>query len=258
MIAETAEMLFVTTASRDRGAAAGIQPDQAAEAALQCLLSRRQELSQHPAARGSSLSAAAEASRRQDDQGRLFRALRQRRRGEPHAQHVAARLPAALLFGFGVRQSRTRPCLLFQIKRCSAPCVGRIDRGRLSRAGARGGSCSSTARAARCRTSWSTEMTKASEALDFERAARLRDRAARDEPHPVHAGHQSVHLRRSRSCSPLHSEGGETCIQVFFFRAGQNWGNRPYFPRHAARPADWPKCWKPSSASSTTSAPRRR
>ena len=56
MMAETAEMLFVTTASRDRGAAAGIQSDQAAQAPLQCFLSRRQKLSQHPAARGSSLS----------------------------------------------------------------------------------------------------------------------------------------------------------------------------------------------------------
>jgi excinuclease ABC subunit C len=76
------------------------------------------------------------------------------------------------------------------------------------------------------------EMTEASDAMDFEAAAKLRDR--------LRAMSQ---IQSSQGVNPstfaeadlfaLHSEGGHTCIQVFFFRAGQNWGNRPYFPRHA-------------------------
>ena len=75
-------------------------------------------------------------------------------------------------------------------------------------------------------------MTKASDAMDFEAAAKLRDRLK-----------AMSHIQSSQGVNPstfdeadlfaLHSEGGHTCIQVFFFRAGQNWGNRPYFPRHA-------------------------
>src|SRR6202012_3347343 len=125
--------------------------------------------------------------------------------------------------------ARTRPCLLFQIKRCSAPCVGRVDEvayrelvvetedflhGR-SRA---------------VQNILVKEMTAKSEALDFEAAARLRDR--------VKAMSQ---IQASQGINPstfeeadlfaAHAEGGQVCIQVFFFRAGQNWGNRPYFPR---------------------------
>ncbi len=75
-------------------------------------------------------------------------------------------------------------------------------------------------------------MNQAAEALDFENAARLRDRLK-----------AMSHIQSSQGINPstfdeadlfaAYSEGGHTCIQVFFFRAGQNWGNRPYFPRHA-------------------------
>ena len=87
----------------NRSAAARIQSHQAAEAPLQRLLSRRQILPEHPAARRSSVSAASEASRRQDDEGRLFRAVRVGRRGDAHPQRLAARVSFALLLGFGVR-----------------------------------------------------------------------------------------------------------------------------------------------------------
>ena len=85
-------------------------------------------------------------------------------------------------------------------------------------------------------------MTKASDAMDFEAAAQLRDRL-RAMSH-IQSTRASIRPPSTKPiCSPLHSEGGQTCIQVFFFRAGQNWGNRPYFPRH---PRDMPlaKCWK--------------
>jgi excinuclease ABC subunit C len=128
-----------------------------------------------------------------------------------------------------VFESRTRPCLLFQIKRCSAPCVGRVD----------GPGYAELVNEAELFLNGKSrvvqdvmvrEMTKASEALDFEAAARLRDRIR-----------AMSHVQLNQGINPstfsdadvfaLHSQGGETCIQVFFFRAGQNWGNKPFFPR---------------------------
>ena len=86
----------------------------------------------------------------------------------------------------------------------------------------------------RCRTQLKAEMTKASEAMDFEAAAKLRDRLQGDEPHPVLARASIPSTFEEADLFAAYSEGGHTCIQVFFFRAGQNWGNRPYFPRHAS------------------------
>ena len=103
MIAETAEMLFVTTASETE--ALLLESNLIKRLKPRYNVSYRDDKS-FPnilLREDHRLSAAAEASRRQDRQGRLFRTLRQRRRGQPHAQHVAARLSAALLFGFGVR-----------------------------------------------------------------------------------------------------------------------------------------------------------
>ena len=126
--------------------------------------------------------------------------------------------------------ARTRPCLLFQIKRCSAPCVGRVDaaayrelvvetedflRGK-SRA---------------VQDTLVTEMTAASDALDFEAAARLRDRLKAMSQIQASQGINPATFDEADMFA-AYSEGGQTCIQVFFFRAGQNWGNRPYFPRH--------------------------
>ncbi len=137
----------------NRSAAAGIQSHQAAEAALQCFLSRRQILSEHPAARGSRISATAETSRRENDQRRLFRPVRQRGRGEPHAQHIAARVPAALVLGFGVRIAHAAlPAVPDQALQRALHRPHR--QGRLCRTGARGRTVSSTAKAARCRRNW--------------------------------------------------------------------------------------------------------
>ncbi len=128
-----------------------------------------------------------------------------------------------------VFDSRTRPCLLFQIKRCSAPCVQRIDQPGYGALVAEAEGFLSGKSGAVQKT-LKTEMDEAAEALDFERAARLRDRLR-----------AMSHIQSSQGVNPstfdeadlfaLHAEGGQVCIQVFFFRAGQNWGNRPYFPR---------------------------
>ncbi|HEX6865855.1 MAG TPA: excinuclease ABC subunit UvrC, partial [Caulobacteraceae bacterium] len=130
-----------------------------------------------------------------------------------------------------VYETRTRPCMLHQIRRCSAPCTGLIsldDYARLveeAEAFLRGKSRAVMGRMA-------SEMQAASDDLEFERAARLRDRiralssvAQETQVNPETVDEADVFA--------LHSEGGQACVQVFFFRAGQNWGNRAYFPRVA-------------------------
>jgi excinuclease ABC subunit C len=128
-----------------------------------------------------------------------------------------------------VYDTRTRPCMLHQIKRCSAPCTGLIsleDYNQLvDEAGLflRGRSRAVMAR-------MSAEMQAASDDMEFERAARIRDRiralasvAQEQQINPETVDEADVFA--------LHAEGGQACVQVFFFRGGQNWGNRAYFPR---------------------------
>jgi excinuclease ABC subunit C len=128
-----------------------------------------------------------------------------------------------------VYESRTRPCLLYQIKRCSAPCTGEIsledygvlvdDACRLLKGGSED-----------VRRQLRERMIAAADALEFERAAVLRNRL-----------HALSHVTADQTINPegvieadvfgAHQDGGQTCVQVFFFRSGQNWGNRAYFPR---------------------------
>jgi excinuclease ABC subunit C len=128
-----------------------------------------------------------------------------------------------------VFESRTRPCLLFQIKRCSAPCTARVAaedyRKLVDEAEA---FLSGKSRTVQERLV--AEMNTASEALDFERAARLRDRL-RAMSHIQ--SHQGINPSTFADADVFaaYGQGGHVCIQVFFFRAGQNWGNKPYFPR---------------------------
>ena len=126
--------------------------------------------------------------------------------------------------------NRTRPCLLFQIKRCSAPCVGRIEReayaALLDQAqGFLAG------RSHDVQQRLAAEMERASEALDFEAAALIRDRIR---ALSLVQGHQDIHVAGIVDADVIaaYQAGGQTCVQVFFFRGGQNWGNRAYFPRH--------------------------
>ncbi len=126
--------------------------------------------------------------------------------------------------------SRTRPCLLYQIKRCSAPCTGRIsleDYGQLVQQAK--DFLSGKSRDVQARLVG--DMQVASEALDFERAGAIRDRL-RALAH-VQA-HQDINVSEIRDADVIaaHQAGGHTCVQVFFFRAGSNFGNRAYFPSH--------------------------
>ena len=129
-----------------------------------------------------------------------------------------------------VFESRTRPCLLFQIKRCSAPCTGEI--------GAEGYATLLAeardflkGRSRKTQRELVTLMDQASADLDFERAAIYRDRIRALTQIQQHQGINPQTVAEADVFAAW-SEGGQTCVQVFFFRAGQNWGNRAYFPRH--------------------------
>jgi len=129
-----------------------------------------------------------------------------------------------------VFDSRTRPCLLYQIKRCSAPCTQKIDTAGYAEL-VREAELFLNGKSRAVQGLLAREMTGASEALDFEGAARLRDRIRAMSHIQLHQGINPSTFAEA-DVFATHSEGGETCVQVFFFRAGQNWGNRPYFPRH--------------------------
>ena len=128
-----------------------------------------------------------------------------------------------------VYESRTRPCLLHQIKRCAAPCTGLISledyAGLVEQAEAflRGKS-----RAVMQRLS--DDMQAASDAMAFELAARLRDRI-RALASVAQETQINPETLEEADVFALYSQGGQACVQVFFFRAGQNWGNRAYFPK---------------------------
>ncbi|MEJ6392803.1 excinuclease ABC subunit UvrC [Gymnodinialimonas sp. 2305UL16-5] len=129
-------------------------------------------------------------------------------------------------------ETRTRPCLLYQIKRCSGPCVGYISAEEYE---------ASVRDAIRFLKGDSTElqaqladaMAEASAAMEFERAAALRDRI-RALTNVQSA--QGINPRGVREADviALHMEGGQACVQVFFIRANQNWGNRDFYPRVGA------------------------
>ena len=125
--------------------------------------------------------------------------------------------------------NRTRPCLLYQIKRCSAPCTGEIDLADYAKLVAEARDfLSGKSRAIRGRLA--AEMSEAAGALDFEKAARLRDRIS---ALSAIQGEQSVNPRSIPEADvfAVTEEAGQFCVEVFFFRTYQNWGNRAYFPR---------------------------
>jgi excinuclease ABC subunit C len=126
--------------------------------------------------------------------------------------------------------SRTRPCLLYQIKRCSGPCVGRIDQPGYDRLvnEAKG---FLSGRNKEVQEQLAKRMQELSDKMEFESAAFVRDR--------IRAltqvqGRQDISIDAVGDADVIaaHQAGGHTCIEIFFFRAGQNWGNRAYFPSH--------------------------
>lgn len=125
--------------------------------------------------------------------------------------------------------SRTRPCLLYQIKRCSAPCVGYVDEADYETL-VKDAERFLQGKSTNVQAQLAEEMQKASEEMEFERAAALRDRIR------ALTQVQSTQGINPRGVSEadiiaLHIENGQACVQVFFIRANQNWGNKDYYPR---------------------------
>jgi excinuclease ABC subunit C len=125
--------------------------------------------------------------------------------------------------------SRTRPCLLHQIKRCSGPCTREIEFAEYQQL-VREANAFLSGKSRAVKEEMAAEMERASNALDFERAAIYRDRLAALSAIQAHQGINPRGLEEA-DVFALHQEGGFFCVQVFFFRTGQNWGNRAYFPK---------------------------
>src|SRR5690625_4772532 len=126
--------------------------------------------------------------------------------------------------------NRTRPCLLYQIKRCSAPCVGRISEEDYAKLVGEARDFLS-GRSQSVQEELAEAMQEAAERLDFEQAARYRDRI-RALAHVQSDQNVNVEGIEDADVIAARQLGGQTCIQVFFFRAGRNYGNRAYFPSH--------------------------
>src|SRR3954449_272411 len=126
-------------------------------------------------------------------------------------------------------ESRTRPCLLYQIRRCSGPCTGEIDFPGYTEL-VREATGFLSGRSRLVKQQLAAEMEKASNDLAFERAALYRDRLA---ALSAVQSQQGINPRTVEEADvfAIHQEGGYFCVEVFFFRTGQNWGNRAYFPR---------------------------
>ncbi|MBL4870043.1 MAG: excinuclease ABC subunit C [Robiginitomaculum sp.] len=131
-----------------------------------------------------------------------------------------------------VYDSRTRPCMLHQIKRCAAPCTGEIsleDYAQLNQEA----SDFLSGKSGILRTKLQKQMAKASKNLDFEQAAEIRDRLQAMAFVSSGKTHVTPTTFTEADIAALHMQGGQACVQVFFFRAGQNWGSHAYFPRHS-------------------------
>ena len=131
-----------------------------------------------------------------------------------------------------VFRSRTRPCLLYQIKRCAGPCVGKISEADYSALVA-DAERFLQGRSTRIQADLARAMAEASEVEEFERAAALRDRIR-----ALTAVQQSQGINprgvAEADVVALHLEGGQACVQVFFIRAHQSWGNQDFYPRTGA------------------------
>jgi excinuclease ABC subunit C len=128
-----------------------------------------------------------------------------------------------------VFESRTRPCLLHQIKRCAAPCTHEVSDADYAELVTEARDFLS-GKSQAVKATIASAMSEASENLDFERAALYRDRLAALSHVQSHQGINPSGVDEA-DVFAIHHEGGISCIQVFFFRTGQNWGNRAYFPK---------------------------
>ena len=129
-----------------------------------------------------------------------------------------------------VFKNRDRACILYQIRRCSAPCVGKIEEKNYKNLVGDAVDFIS-GKSQRIQKNLSTEMEKASEDLDYEKAAIIRDRIKALTQIQSSQKINQTNLKEADVIS-VFKESGKTCVQVFFFRSKQNWGNQAYFPKH--------------------------
>ena len=131
-----------------------------------------------------------------------------------------------------VFESRTRPCLNYQIKRCSGPCVDKISKADYAQT-VKDAERFLSGRSTEIQERLAVEMREASEAMEFERAAALRDRIKALTQVQTNQGINPRTVAEADIVA-LHVEKGQACVQVFFIRANQNWGNHDYYPRLSA------------------------
>ena len=129
-----------------------------------------------------------------------------------------------------VFKNRDRPCILYQIKRCSAPCVGHIAE-KEYKTSVEDAVDFISGKSRKIQKNLSDEMEKASKELDFEKAAIARDRIKALSQIQSSQKINQTNLNEADVVS-IFKDSGKTCIQVFFFRSKQNWGNQAYFPKH--------------------------
>ncbi len=129
-----------------------------------------------------------------------------------------------------VFKNRERPCILYQIKRCSAPCVGHIEEAQYKKTVSDAIDFIS-GKSRRIQKSLSKDMEQASKELDFEKAAIARDRIKALTQIQTSQKINQTNLTEADVVS-IYKESGKTCIQVFFFRSKQNWGNQAFYPKH--------------------------
>ena len=129
-------------------------------------------------------------------------------------------------------ESRTRPCLQFQIKRCSAPCVGRVSQAGYAEL-VSDAKLFLEGKSTNVQADLARQMAEASEGMEFERAAALRDRIR---ALTAVQSSQGINPRGVAEADvvAVHLEHGQACVQVFFIRAHQSWGNRDFYPRTPA------------------------
>ncbi len=129
-----------------------------------------------------------------------------------------------------VFKNRERPCILYQIKRCSGPCVGNIEESQYKKTVSDAIDFIS-GKSRRIQKSLSKDMELASKDLDFEKAAIARDRIKALTQIQTSQKINQTNLNEADVIS-IYKESGKTCIQIFFFRSKQNWGNQAFYPKH--------------------------
>ena len=129
-----------------------------------------------------------------------------------------------------VFKNRERPCILYQIKRCSGPCVGHITEKEYE-SSVEDAIDFISGKSRRIQKNLSNEMEKASKDLDYEKAAVARDRIKALTQIQTSQKINQTNLTEADVIS-IYKETGKTCVQVFFFRSKQNWGNQAFYPKH--------------------------